>query len=212
MAGADNQIDMRGPPAPIDYAALSLAGVFQAAALVHRLANGDTVDQAQQQSLLATVPTHRASELAEVFPEPADYQLGAQVAIEALSGKTSAPEILRYALQLVDLAKLLRGVPQIVDKLGRLLDELNRTPPDSSDLARIYQQTISTLGKRIQVTGNPQILQREESADTIRALLLAGVRMAWLWHQLGGRRWLLILRRQPLLLALQPIAQSARAE
>jgi high frequency lysogenization protein len=212
MADADDQIGMRGPPAPIDYAALALAGVFQAAALVHRLASGDTVDQAQQQSLLATVPTHRASELAEVFPEPADYQLGAQVAIEALSGKTSAPEILRYALQLVDLAKLLRGVPQIVAKLGRLLDELNRTPPDSSDLARIYQQTISTLGKRIQVTGNPQILQREESADIIRALLLAGVRMAWLWHQLGGRRWLLVLRRQPLLLALQPIAQPARAE
>lgn len=212
MAAANKQTDRGGPPSSVDYGALSLAGVFLAATLVHRMASGDRVDPEQQDTLLATIPTHQATELSEVFPEPAAYQLGAQVAIDALSGRSTAPEILRYALQLVDLAKLLRGVPQIVAKLGRLLDDLEPTPNSNADLANIYQQTISTLGKRIQVTGDPQILQREESADTIRALLLAGVRMAWLWHQLGGRRWLLILRRQPLLLALQPIAQPERPE
>jgi high frequency lysogenization protein len=207
MADANDQADRGGPPSSVDYGALSLAGIFLAATLVHRVASGERVDQAQQDTLLATIPTHQATQLSEVFPEPAAYQQGAQVAINALSGRSTAPEILRYALQLVDLAKLLRGVPQIVAKLGRLLDDLEHKPSSTADLANIYQQTISTLGKRIQVTGDPQILQREESADTIRALLLAGVRMAWLWHQLGGRRWLLILRRQPLLLALQPIAQ-----
>ncbi len=196
----------------IDYASLALAGIIQAATLVHRLANGDAVDQAQQASLLATIPTHHAEDLAELFPDPAQYRLGAQVALEALSGKASAPEVLRYALQLVDLAKLLRGVPQVVAKLGRLLDGLDPSHASVSDFASIYQQTISTLGKRIQVTGNPQVLQREESADTIRALLLAGVRMAWLWHQLGGRRWHLLLRRQPLLVALQPLTRSQPPE
>ena len=65
--------------------------------------------------------------------------------------------------------------------------------------------SISTLGKRIQVTGNPELLQQSRVADEIRSLLLGGVRFAWLWHQLGGRRWHLILRRRALLTALKAL-------
>jgi len=190
-----------------DYASLALAGVVQAALLVHRTANGESIDPKAEEALLHSIPTHRADSFAQVFPDPAAFGLGARVAVEALSGQAAAPEVLRYALQLIDLAKMLKGIPQVVEKLGRLLDDVDRQDPQASQLASIYQQTISTLGKRIQVTGNPQILQREESAERIRALLLAGVRMAWLWQQLGGRRWHLILRRRPLLVALQPLAE-----
>jgi high frequency lysogenization protein len=197
---------------PTDYASLALAGVVQAALLVHRTANGEPVDVDAQQALLASISTHRAGSFADVFPEPQAYRLGARVAVEALSGRAAAPEVLRYSLQLIDLAKMLKGIPQVVEKLGRLLDGVDRDALQVAQLASIYQQTISTLGKRIQVTGNPQILQRDESADRIRALLLAGVRMAWLWQQLGGRRWHLILRRRPLLVALQPLAQPAPPE
>lgn len=195
-----------------DYASLALAGVVQAALLVHRTASGEPVDADAQAALLSSIPTHQADSLDEVFPEPQAYRLGARVAVEALSGQAAAPEVLRYALQLIDLAKMLRGIPQVVEKLGRLLDGIDRHDIQVKQLASIYQQTISTLGKRIQVTGNPQILQREESADRIRALLLAGVRMAWLWQQMGGRRWHLVLRRRPLLVALQPLAEATPPE
>ena len=190
-----------------DYAALALAGIVQAAALVHRTANGEGVDDALRRTLLCTIPTHRAGSIAEVFPEPAAYRYGAGIAMEALGGRTTAPEILRYTLQLIDLAGLLKGVPQIVEKLGGLLDTVDRDDPPEADLARIYQQTISTLGKRIQVTGDPQVLGREQTAERIRALLLAGVRMAWLWQQLGGRRWHLLFRRRQLGAALQDVAR-----
>ena len=73
------------------------------------------------------------------------------------------------------------------------------------ELAGVYQASVSTLGKRIQVTGNPQLLQQEETANEIRALLLGGVRFAWLWQQLGGRRWQLVLQRKPVLRALQAL-------
>lgn len=195
-----------------DHASLALAGIVQAALLVHRTASGEPVDVDAQDALLRSIATHRAASFAEVFPQPRAYRLGARVAVAALSGRAGSPEVLRYTLQLIDLAKMLRGIPQVVEKLGRLLDGIDRQHPEVSQLASIYQQTISTLGKRIQVTGNPQILQREESADRIRALLLAGVRMAWLWHQLGGRRWHLILRRRPLLIALQPLAEPTPPE
>lgn len=75
------------------------------------------------------------------------------------------------------------------------------------DLARRLKG-ISRLGKRIQVAGDPDLLKRESVADTIRAELLAGVRFAWLWHQLGGRRWHLVLRRRQLLVALETLERK----
>lgn len=197
---------MNGPATTPDYASLALAGVVQAAALVHRTANGEGVDDALRIALLRTIPTHRASDLAEVFADPAAFRYGAGIALEALAGRAGAPEVLRYTLQLIELATLLKGVPQVIEKLGGLLDALDRDTPAEADLARVYQQTISTLGKRIQVTGNPQVLNREETAERIRSLLLAGIRMAWLWQQLGGRRWHLIFRRRALAIAMQRVA------
>lgn len=193
----------------LDYQALALAGVVQAAALVHRVAHGQAVADDAQTALLGTVPTRQADDLDQVFPDPGAYGTGVSIALEALGGKSRTPEVLRYSLQLIELARLLKGVPQIVEKLGRLLDEVNPADPDISELSRVYQQTISTLGKRIQVTGNPQVLQQEEVADRIRALLLAGVRLAWLWQQLGGRRWHLILRRRALLVGLRTLKNTS---
>jgi high frequency lysogenization protein len=194
----------------IDYAALALAGVVQAAAMVHQTAHGQTLPEDAHRALLRTVPTRRAGSLAEVFPEPGAFSVGALMAVDALTGKSRTPEILRYTLQIVELAKMLSGVPQVVEKLGRLIDEVDPEEPDERQLGRIYQQTVSTLGKRIQVTGDPQILQQEQVADSVRALLLAGVRLGWLWHQLGGRRWHLILRRGALLVALRPLTKLTR--
>lgn len=194
---------------PIDYRALALAGVAQAAALVHAEAHGADVPAAERAALLRSVPTHHANGMDDVFPDPGDYRLGTTMAIETLSGRPRAPEILRYTLQLVELSRMLAGVPQVVEKLGRLLDGVDPADPDEHQLSGIYQQTVSTLGKRIQVTGEPRRLREDAVADRIRALLLAGVRLAWLWHQLGGRRWHLILRRRAVLVGLRALAQSS---
>jgi len=107
----------------------------------------------------------------------------------------SNPETAAHSLRLS-----LKGIS--VDSLA-----LYRTSAeeDCAELARLYQETISTLGKRIQVSGDPQRLQQEETAEQIRALLLAGVRFAWLWQQRGGRRWHLLLRRGRLLENLQAL-------
>jgi high frequency lysogenization protein len=62
-------------------------------------------------------------------------------------------------------------------------------------VAAIYQDTLSTLSFRIKINGSAQHLQNSKNADVIRALVLAGVRSAHLWRQLGGRRWKLALQR-----------------
>lgn len=52
------------------------------------------------------------------------------------------------------------------------------------------------------VTGNPQQLQQPKVVEKVRASLLAAVRSAVLWRQIGGRQWqLLLYRRQCSMLA-----------
>ncbi|MGB1139944.1 MAG: DUF489 family protein, partial [Halioglobus sp.] len=72
----------------------------------------------------------------------------------------------------------------------------------------IYQDTLSKQKFRIRVTGSAQHLQNEQNADIIRALLLSGVRAAFLWRQLGGRRWKLLWQRKRLLHASQNLSRG----
>ncbi|OMH32832.1 lysogenization protein HflD [Motiliproteus sp. MSK22-1] len=62
-------------------------------------------------------------------------------------------------------------------------------------VAQLYQDTLSTFSFRIQVTGEPRHLQNSDNANKVRALLLAGIRAAILWRQVGGKRWQLLLFR-----------------
>jgi high frequency lysogenization protein len=75
-------------------------------------------------------------------------------------------------------------------------------------ISGIYQDTLSTLRYRIKVAGSAQHLQDKQNADIIRALLLAGIRSAFLWRQLGGRRWKLLLQRKQLLGAAQNLSRG----
>ena len=158
--------------------------------------------------LLRTITTHNARELEEIFPYPRAFYDGVRQALEMLSGRIASTEVLRYTLQLIELARRLRTNRAVLSRLEGMLDDLDANEPDPTELSNIYQQTLSTLGKRIQIVGEPGALQQEGTADTIRALLLAGVRVAWLWHQLQGRRWHLILRRKPLLEAMRNLQSN----
>ena len=44
--------------------------------------------------------------------------------------------------------------------------------------------------------------------EQIRALLLAGIRSARLWRQLGGHRWQLVISRRKLLKELYPLMRN----
>jgi high frequency lysogenization protein len=58
------------------------------------------------------------------------------------------------------------------------------------------------------VQGDPGLLQRPETGARIRAFLLAGIRAGRLWHQCGGRRWHLFLRRGRLVAAARRVLRT----
>ncbi|MCK5386557.1 MAG: DUF489 family protein, partial [Gammaproteobacteria bacterium] len=64
-----------------------------------------------------------------------------------------------------------------------------------ANLADLYSRTISELGPRIMVNGEQSYLETTAISNKIRTTLLAGIRSAVLWQQLGGRRWHVIFNR-----------------
>ena len=72
----------------------------------------------------------------------------------------------------------------------------------------IYQDTLSKQKFRIRVSGSATHLENSQNAEIIRATLLSGVRSAFLWHQLGGRRWQLLFKRRKVLQCAQHLSRG----
>ena len=126
-------------------------------------------------------------------------------------------EVLRYVLNLVHLESRLNRRPDMLDVIGSRIDQARHTASHFgythsnliSNLASVYTDTISTFRQRIQVSGNPAVLQQDENAARVRALLLAGIRSAVLWRQTGGRRWQLIFSRRKVIQHARELADKA---
>ena len=70
-------------------------------------------------------------------------------------------------------------------------------------MGALYADTISQLRPRVMVQGNPHYLAQPDVVAEIRALLLAAVRSAMLWRQLGGNYWDFLFFRARLLAAVE---------
>jgi high frequency lysogenization protein len=199
---------------------LALAGVFQASALVQQVArSGQCAESSLETCIRSLFATDPASTLDVYGGELKDLREGLSTLSGVLSKQTRNQdiEVLRYALNLINLEAKLRRDKDMLDVIGSRIDQARHTashfgythPNLIANLGSVYTDTISTFRLRIQVSGQPTILQQEENAAKVRALLLAGIRSAVLWHQSGGRRWQLIFNRNKVIGIAKELAEKA---
>ncbi|UZE97931.1 high frequency lysogenization protein HflD [Alkalimarinus alittae] len=190
----------------IDEQAIALAGVFQAAALVHQIAQTSRYDkpilEASINSLFVTNPETTES----VYGGVEGIRLGLETLQQVLlkdPGQKNI-EIIRYSLSLIHLESKLRKKPEMLNIISTRIHQASGQADHFSllhenvihNLASLYMDTISTFNLRVQVTGKPEYLKISHNAALIRATLLTGIRAAILWRQTGGRRWNLLLKRK----------------
>lgn len=200
---------MTKPMESIESQTLALAGIMQCAYLVDRIARTGQADTAAINGILHSLFVFDSNEPEQVYGGIHNLQLGLRVLRDTLAihNNEEYRSCIRYAFGILELQKKLDSNPKaqttIRNRLLHTEKKLEHFTQDineiSSSIAAIYQDTISHFNYRIQVTGSAQQLQITANADRIRALLLAGIRSAWLWRQLGGRRWQLIMLRTRLL-------------
>ncbi|MGO1462455.1 MAG: high frequency lysogenization protein HflD [Oleiphilaceae bacterium] len=199
---------------------LALAGVFQAANLVQQIANNGSCNESSLETCLRSLfATDPASTLDVYGGELVDVREGLITLSTVLSeqSKQQDIEVLRYVLNLVHLESKLNRQSDMLEVVGSRIEQARHTASHFgyvhsnliSNLASIYTDTISTFRLRIQVSGNPTLLQQDENAAKVRALLLAGIRSAVLWRQTGGRRWHLVLSRRKVIQHAKELAEKA---
>lgn len=194
---------------------LALAGVCQTAKLVQQLANqGESEQKAFETSLYSLLQTQPESTLAVYGGDERNLKLGLETLVEQLSAQN--PEMARYWLGLLALGQKLNKHQQSKAELARRIqylptqleyyDLLDETMLEK--LAMIYTDVISPLGRRLQVIGAANFLQQSGIQNRIRACLLAGIRSAILWQQLGGSKWQLLFSRGKILTTAQQILNT----
>ena len=189
----------------LDDQTLALAGLFQAVSLVHQTATRGQCLQDPLETTIKSLFETNPERTLDVYGDLYGLREGLKVLSRSFGNQAGQAEaqMLRYALNLVQLEAKLRKEPEMLDTIGERIEQARRSvdhfgtthPNVIKNLAGIYQDTISTFRVKINVNGHRQYLEIENNAARIRACLLAGIRSAMLWRQLGGRRWQLIFRR-----------------
>ena len=184
---------------------LALAGVMQSARLVQQLARDGKISGAAMETSLETLFKIDSRNVIDVYGSVAGITTGLRTLHKQMSGDTSQQdlEITRYVISLLHLEKKLSRNPTMLKKIANELQRIQGQMNYFSlmhenvlaSMGALYQETISTMMPRIIVQGEPSYLSQPANAAKIRALLLAGIRSAVLWRQIGGNRWQLLFGR-----------------
>lgn len=192
---------------------LALAAAFQSADLVTQIARTGKYETKATADCLGSVYSVDTQDVDVIFGGPQGVTLGLATLQEQLGGKQRDAELLRYLIAMSALQQKLRSYPEVVSDLRRQIKGCDHQawidvdhPNRVARLAQIYEETLSTIKPRILVRGRTDFLQQQNNINLIRALLLAGVRACAAWHQAGGRRWHLIVKRNEILSAARQLS------
>lgn len=183
---------------------LALAGVFQGCAIAHQLAARGSCDESAMESSIASIFRIDAESVPDVFGGIAGVRLGLRTLTTQLGDNNPEPAITRMAVTVLRLERTFSGRRHLVGHLQEGIVAAQRQADHfgmnhatiTARLAELYVSTLSTLRPRVMVSGSPLVLQQQGTVERIRTALLAAVRAAVLWHQVGGRQWHLLLKRK----------------
>lgn len=185
---------------------LSLAGIFQAAVLIEELAHAGKCDAQGFDSSLDSLFKFDAPTALDVFGEIGSLTRGFAALGDYLGGRAtgSGRNIAYYVLSMMKIALQITRDPDLSERLYiglRLIEsrasEFNMSRANTiGKIDVLYQDHISPLQPRIMVRGDQSHLLNDDNAARIRTLLLAGIRAAVLWRQLGGSKWKLVVARK----------------
>jgi len=188
---------------------IALAGICQAAYFANELAStGKVRDLNGFEASLNSLYVIDCDDISEIYSNDLNnLTTGLRTLTYAFNRDSDYLTVLRYTLTLITLERKLSKHSEYLNAISKGLNE-SRTLQTQEDpfsipvltkLANIYSSTISLLQPRIILNGKPEHLKQTVITEKIRAILLAGIRSAVLWSQIGGTQWQLLFKRKALI-------------
>ena len=192
---------------PFDDRVLALGALLVALSQVRRIAETGQSDTATLQLALDSVFRLDAADTAAAVGGVDAVRPGLRLLRDYLAGTNKDEALGKLAMAVMQLERRfvadgamtervrtgLRALQGPVERLGSPHHDV------VAGLASLYADTISHLRPRVMVQGNPHYLGQPGVVAEIRAILLAAVRSAVLWRQLGGSMWDFVLSRRQML-------------
>lgn len=184
---------------------MAFAGILQALAQVQYIARHGDSDTDAMAASFNTILVTNPEQPEDVYADKDQLRVGYKWILNQLGdGESKDVEMTRYLVGLLALERKLSRSNAALGMLSERINQIHRQlnhfaitdEQVIANLASIYSDIISNLGPKLQITGNPNVLQRPLVQQKIRALLLAAMRSAVLWRQLGGKRRHLVFARK----------------
>lgn len=184
---------------------IALAGVFQSASLVNQIATKGVVDEHDLSVSVKSILTMHPDSTLHVYGNYENLRTGLYALVAQLgNGQYRDLNIARYVISLLHLqrklskrANMLAEIAAGIKRATEQADIFGLTHANVlANLAGIYSDTVSRIPPKIMVNGETDYLSNPANADKIRTLLLAGIRAAVLWRQVGASRWQILTGRR----------------
>lgn len=198
---------------PFDDRVLALGALLVALSQVRRIAETGQSDTATLQLALDSVFRLDAADTAAAVGGVDAVRPGLRLLRDYLAGTNKDEALGKLAMAVMQLERRFVADAAMTERvrtgLRALQGPVERLGSPHHDvvagLASLYADTISHLRPRVMVQGNPHYLGQAGVVAEIRALLLAALRAAVLWRQMGGSLWDFLFRRRDLAAAIDQL-------
>lgn len=183
---------------------LALAGLLQSIRLVQQMANNGQAETKPLATCIDSLFRFDAETTEAIYGSARELEPGLRRLIAQLDGSDRDTAQTRIAMNVLHLERRFIASEATVENVRRSLEDIERQrehwgpthPTVLGRLGELYAERISPLGPRVLVQGNPVYLSQPGVVGEVRATLLAALRSAVLWRQLGGSYWDLLLSRR----------------
>ena len=198
---------------PFDDRVLALGALLVALSQVRRIAETGQSDTATLQLALDSVFRLDAADTAAAVGGVDAVRPGLRLLRDYLAGTNKDEALGKLAMAVMQLERRFVADAAMTERvrtgLRALQGSVERLGSPHHDvvagLASLYADTISHLRPRVMVQGNPHYLGQAGVVAEIRALLLAALRAAVLWRQMGGSLWDFLFRRRDMAAAIDQL-------
>jgi len=176
---------------------IALAGLMQALYQVQGMANNGHFETQPLSVCMDSLFRFDAETPEAIFGSVENLKSGLRQFTKQLEGQSRDGAIVKMAMSVLQLerqfSKHQDAMRAVQHQLRHLAPQkLERGSTDAQVLGKcgeIYANHISPLGPKVIVQGSPAYLSQPIVVAEIRASLLAAVRSAVLWRQMGGSYW-----------------------